>query len=294
MSTRILKGTGPTDIEKRFYVNGTQSDVGTVTVGITDDDGNVIEAAGAAVTKTGSGATTLYTYTLAVQATENTATITWAASTGTQTFTDRLRIVGGWLFTESELRAHYNADLSDAAVYTDALLAEVRDRLTLEFDTICNAAFVPTYRREVLAGSGGRVLEVDRPFISSVVAATIGTTAQTVGDLTPDESMPWIYHTTSFWNHATRSDPLNVAVSYVHGYVAVPPDIKRVAMILARMQLLKDVTGQGVPEIASAFTDATGTFTGFGANDMTGRWYGVPIVDATLRRYSMNLPLVSL
>ena len=60
------------------------------------------------------------------------------------------------------------------------------------------------------------------------------------------------------------------------------------------MQLLKDVTGQGVPEIASSFTDPTGQYTSFGANDMTGRWAGVPIVDATLRRYSMNLPLVSL
>ena len=64
-------------------------------------------------------------------------------------------------------------------------------------------------------------------------------------------------------------------------------------MSLARMQLLKDVKGQGVPEQASQFTDPTGQYVSFGANDMTGRWYGVPIVDSALRRYSLNLPLVS-
>ena len=293
---RILRDTGPTTITKRFYRDGTQSGVGVVTIGIVDLDGTVIVAAGTATSLNGSGATTTYTFDLAAQAEVNEATVTWTATDPTpdEIVTDTLVIVGGWIFTETEIRAHYNSDLSDDTVYTDALVAEARDRITTEFEQICNVAFVPTYNRETLGGTGGRILELDKPYISSVIAATIGTTSQTVADLTPEPRLPWVYHTTSFWNHATATDPLNVAISYVYGHDAVPPDIKRAAMILARMQLLKDVTGQGVPEIASSFTDPTGQYTSFGANDQTGRWYGIPIVDATLRRYSLNIPLVSL
>jgi len=292
--TSILVDTGPTTLTKRWYVDGTQVDKGTVTIGIVDLDGTVIVAAGTATTRNGSGATTTYTFSLAVQADANELDVTWTRVSPVEAVVDRVHIIGGRLFTESELRAHYNSDLGDDTVYTDALLAEARDRITVEFEDICNVAFVPTYRRETIPGNGGRILELDRPFISQVLAATIGTTSQTVADITPDSTLAWVYHTTSFWNDATRSDPLNVTISYVHGHPTVPPDIKRAAMVLARMQLLKDVTGQGVPEIASSFTDPTGQYTSFGANDMTGRWYGIPVVDATLRRKSMNLPLMSL
>lgn len=289
--TSILVDTGPTVLTKTWFIDGTPTDVGTITIGIVDLDGTVIVTPGTATTNNADGT---YTFSLPVQADVNELDATWTVVSPAQAAIDRIHIIGGRLFTEAELRAHYNSDLGDDTVYTDVLLAEARDRVTVEFENICNVAFVPTYNRETIPGSGGRILEVDKPKISSILAATIGTTSQTVADLTPDPLLPWVYHTTSFWNHATRSDPLNVTISYVYGHPTTPPDIKRVAMILARMQLLKDVTGQGVPEIASAFTDATGTFTGFGANDMTGRWYAIPIVDATLRRYSLNLPLVSL
>jgi hypothetical protein len=65
-------------------------------------------------------------------------------------------------------------------------------------------------------------------------------------------------------------------------------------MILARQQLLKDVKGQGIPETASTWTDPTGSAVQFGANDMNSRWYGIPLVDSTLRDYSMRAPLTSL
>ena len=290
--TSILVDTGPTTLTKTWYVDGTQTDKGTVTIGIVDLDGTEIVAPLSATVKVGSGATATDTFALAVQADVNELVATWTATD--EAAEDTVNIIGGRLFTEVELRAHYDADLSDDTVYTDALVAEARDRITAEFENICNVAFVSTYNRETIPGSGGRILELDKPRISSVLAATIGTTSQTVADLTPDPTLPWVYHTTSFWNHGTATDPLNVTISYVYGWPSPPPDIKRAAMILARMQLLKDVTGQGVPEIASSFTDPTGQYTSFGANDMTGRWYGIPIVDATLRRYSLNIPLVSL
>ncbi len=292
--TSILVDTGPTTLTKRFYVDGDQVGKGAVTIGIVDLDGTEIVAPLTATTLNGSGATTTYTFSLAVQADVNELVATWTVTAPSEAVVDLIHIIGGRIFTEAELRAHYDSDLSDEAVYTDDLVAEARDRITVEFENICNVAFVPTYRREQLAGRGRSILEVDRPYVSQILAATIGTVSQTVADLQPDPTLAWVNHTTAFWSRSTRSDPLNVTISYVHGHPAAPPDIKRAAMILARMQLLKDVTGQGVPEIASSFTDPTGQYTSFGANDMTGRWYGVPVVDRTLRTYSMNLPLVSL
>ncbi len=289
--TSILVDTGPTTLTKTWYVDGTATDVGDITIGIVDLDGTVIVAALTATTNNADGT---YTYSLAVQADVNELVATWTVTSPSQAVVDEIHIIGGRIFTEAELRAHYNSDLSDGTVYTDAMLAEARDRVTGEFEQVCNVAFVPTYHRETIPGRGSTILEVDRPYVSQILAATIGTTSQTVADLQPDPTLAYVYHTTSFWSRATHTDPLNITISYVHGHSSVPSDIKRAAMILARMQLLKDVTGQGVPEIASAFTDPTGQYTSFGANDMTGRWYGIPIVDSTLRRYSMNLPLVSL
>ncbi len=292
--TSILVDTGPTTLTKTWYVDGTQADKGDVTIGIVDLDGTVIVASGTAVTQVGSGSTTTYTFPLAVQADVNELVATWTVVAPVEAVVDRIHIIGGRLFTEVELRAYYGADMADDTVYTDEAIAEARDRITVEFDMICNVAFVPTYFRETIPGSGGRILEVEHPRVTQILAATVGTTAQTVADLQPDPKLPYVYHTTSFWTHATASDPLNVTISYVYGHSSVPPDIKRAALILARMELVKDVTGQGIPEIASTFTDPQGTIGGFGANDMSGRWYGIPAVDAALRRYSLNIPLVSL
>ncbi len=287
--TAILVDTGPTVLTKTWYVDGTPTDVGTITIGIVDLDGTVIETPGTTTTNNGDGT---YTFSLAVQNDVNELVATWTA--GAQAVVDEIHIIGGRLFTEAEARAYYGSDLADDTVYTDAAIAEARDRITVEFGMIAVVAFVPTYFRETIAGNGGRILETEHPRISQILAATIGTVAQTVADLQPDPKLPYVYHTTGIWFHPTASDPFNVTISYVYGHSSVPPDIKRAALILARMELTKDVTGQGIPEIASTFTDPLGTIGGFGANDMSGRWYGIPAVDAALRRYSLNIPLVSL
>ncbi len=125
--TSILVDTGPTVLTKTWYVDGTATDVGTITIGIVDLDGTVIETPGTATTNNGDGT---YTFSLAVQADVNELVATWTA--GAQAVVDEIHIIGGRIFTEAELRAHYDADLSDATTYTDALLAEARDR-----DRVC-------------------------------------------------------------------------------------------------------------------------------------------------------------
>lgn len=282
----ILVNTGPTTLTKTWYVDGTATDIGTVTIGIDDADGTEIVATGTSVTDNADGT---YEYSLAAQDAVKRLTVTWTS--GSQNLVDELEIVGGWLFTESELRAYYKSDLTSATTYPDVNIAEARERIAEAFEEICGVSFVPRYRRQTIAGSGTTVLPVDRPYVTSILSATIGTTTQTVADIAMDDHLPYVFHTTGTWTTATTADPRNVTISYQHGHTAVPGDIKRAAMVLARQQLVKDVTGAGVPETASSWNDGTGQYVSFAANDQTGRWYGIPSVDTALRRYMMRIPL---
>ena len=278
----ILAGTGPTLLTQTWYVDGDPSDPGTVTIGIVDGDDTIVVAAGTATNNTGVGVST---YSLAIQAVPKQLTITWTA--GSQTQIDTLEVVGGWLYTEPDLRVFYGSDL-DAATYSDAQLAEARERITTEFEQICSVSFTRRWRRENLSGDGTYLLRVERPYISSVVTATVGGT-DVSSTVSADPFLPYLHRTSGTWNRATTTDPFNVDVSYVHGHATVPPDVKRAAMILARQQLAKDVTGQGIPETASSWNDSTGQYVSFAANDQTERWYGIPAVDTALRRYNLNV-----
>lgn len=281
----ILVSTGPTTVTKTWYVDGTASDVGTVTIGIDDADGNEIVAAGTAVTDNGDGT---YEYALAVQNAPKILTITWTV--GSQSQTDILEIVGGWLFTEAELRAFHAGDIA-AADFTDAQVNEARDAIAVEFESICGVSFVPRYRREVLAGSGETGLWVDRPMLGSVLACTISGTTVTASNFTVDSLLPLVLRTNGTFSTPSSSSPRNVTISYTHGHTVVPPDIKRAALILARSRLVSDVTGTGVPANASSWTDSSGTFTSFAPSAKTDRWYGMPNVDIPLQRHSLNVPV---
>jgi hypothetical protein len=281
----ILVNTGPTTHTFGWQVDGTNTDIGTCTIGIVDTDGNEVVASGTSVTDPGDGT---YEYAVPIQTALKQLVLTWTiGAQSQQTYSD---VVGGWLFTESELRAFYDSDLSTAATYSDAQLAVARDRITDAFEQHCGVSFVPRFRREIHSGDGGTVLQVHRPFLNSVSVATVGG-VDVSSSVTVHPSFPWLYRTAGSWNGATQSDPLNVAVSYSHGHATVSGDIKRAALIAARQQLVKDVTGKGVPETASSWNDPTGQFVAFAANDQTDRWFGIPSVDSALRAASMKIPV---
>jgi hypothetical protein len=280
----ILVNTGPTTLTKTWYVDGTATDVGTVTIGIDDGDGNEIVAAGASVTDGSDGT---YEYDVAVQTAPKQLVVTWTS--GDQNQVDYLEIVGGWLFTEPELRAFYSSDLTSESTYPDAKIAEARDRITAAFEKHCGVSFVRRWRRETHSGDGSAILTVDRPYVSSVSVATVGGT-DVSASVTNAPVLPYLYRTSATWTHATQASPFNVVVSYVHGHQSVPGDIKRAAMIAARHELVKD-TGAGVPETASSWNDATGQYVSFSPNDQTERWYGIPKVDSALREFNMKIPV---
>ena len=282
----ILKNTGPTTMTESWYVNGTATDIGDVTIGIVDTYGNEIVAAETATTNVGDGT---YTYVLAVQTEVKDLVITWTG--GTQSQVERIGIIGGWLFTEAGLRAYYGSDLASESTFPDADIQVVRDRIADEFEEICGVSFVPKYRQQTLAGNGRYQIKADRFYIQEILAAKISDVAQTASDLTTHPTLPYINHTTRLFTTPSVANPYNIVVAYRHGWQTPPADIVRAAMVLARQQLLKDITGAGVPETASSWNDGTGQYVSYAANDQTQRWYGIPSVDGALRRYNVRSPV---
>ena len=282
----VLADTGPTTLTKTWYVDGDATDVGTVTVGIVDADGTEVVAAGTAVTSDGGDGT--YTYTLGVQTEVAVLTVTWTVDTSpTQALVDIVEIVGGWMFTEAELRAFQGADIT-AAAYTDAQIDEVRDAITEEFEQICGVGFIPRFRRQVLPGTGSNELDVTRAKVQSVLACTISGTTVATSNFVPDELIPVVYRTNGVFSRPTASNPANVTISYRYGHPTVPPAIKRAALILAHSRLVADVKGQGVPANASSWTDPSGTYQSFGPSAKSQRWYGMAAVDIALARHNLN------
>lgn len=280
---RILQNTSVT-LRRTFYVDGTATDAdGTVNIVITDETGDTVVASTAA-TSEGSG---VYSYLLTPQTQLNRLTVTWSGdwSSVAQTFTDYVEVIGGHLFTEAEARNVYDGAFSSATVYTDAAIAEARDRITDEFEQICGVSFVPRYERETLMHNGGARIQTRRPRVLSIISATDNGTTVSTANLTNDQLLPYIYRTSGAWFTSTTTVPYPIVVEYTHGYQSVPGDVKRAALKLLRHQLLPDEAGGSIPDRMLSMTNEFGNMRISQPGIGRFNWYGIPTVDATLARY---------
>ena len=285
---RILVNTSAR-LARTFYVDGTATNAdGDVTLGIVDEAGTEVVAAGTVATNDSTG---VYSYLLTPQTQVKRLTVTWTGtwSTVAQSIVDYVEVVGAHLFTEAEARAAHSSLLTNATVYPDKAIAEARDRIADEFANICGQSFVPRYERESIPGTGTHRLDVRWPRVSTVIAATVNGTS-VLANTTPDPMLPVIYRTSGTWSSPTTSSPLNVVVAYRHGFDTPPPDIKRAALILLRHQLIPDQAGGGIADRAVSLTDETGPIR-LAQPGFRGAAYGIPFVDQTLARYSMLLPV---
>ena len=280
---QILKNTGPTTITKTWYVGGVPTDPGTWTVGAVDLDGNTIIASGTAVdTDNGDGTAE---HSLPIQTEVKEIDFTWTI--GSESQTDRLSVVGDWLYTIADLRAFHSSDLASTSTYPTVDLANVREEVTAEFEEICGVSFIPKWGQTQRPGNGTREIEIPGVKAQEVLAVAISGSSKTAADFEPNETGTAVYAKQTVFSHPTDSRPRNVTISYRHGYDSVPNDIRRAALIVSHQRAKKDVTGAGIPYSASAFNDATGQYVTYGANSMKERWYGIPEVDNTLRRYRL-------
>jgi hypothetical protein len=276
---RIQQRT-PGTLSQQWYEDGAAVDPGTVTLAITRADGTVLVAAGAATSGTTTGPRT-YNLTATHTALLDTLTVTWT-STLKGTLVSYVEVVGGFLFSLAEARAL--SPLSDPVAYTTADLVDARTGVEQAIEQAAGVAFVPRYALERYSGNGSCSLQLKRPLPSTVRSGTIAGVALTAGQLA-DLALSVsgeVYSTMVTWSWG-RS---NVVVGYEHGFADPPVEIRRAALLLAKMWL----TERRSPIDDRAITFNAGADGGTYSLAVPGRngsYFGHPDVDAAIDRYSL-------
>lgn len=287
MLTRVLRTAAHTLVHT-FVVGETPTDSSTaVTVAITDANGDAVQSGSASLAGAGTGR---YTFALAPRAALAMLSVAWSATIAGAAVveTDEAEIVGGRLFTLAEGRAS-DSSLANASKYPTDELAVALLETEQEVEDICDRAFFPRYRRDVLDGTGSSEIVLAGHEVRTIravrVAARVG---QTFTALTPTELAAL---TVTDDNVLVRTDRAawtegrdNVIVEYELGLSAPPSGLVRAAKVRFRDRL--NVARKGVPERAVSYTTPDGATYRL---DMPGPWKtGMPDVDAVYARYSLR------
>lgn len=225
----MLQSAADTTDSGTWYEAGVAVDPGTVTVGITREDGTVLVAAG---TATGGATTSPRTFALT---TTHTASLdilkaTWTSATkGTRT--TYVEVVGGFLASVADLQAI--KPLNDAAKYPVANLLTARDAVASVLEDVSGVAFTPRYEREYkIDGDGATEILLKRPRPLSVQSATLDGTALTVSDLLLYDDGRVYY--ANGWNKGRQ----NIVLKYTHGYPFPPGNCAQVVARLVKWLLV--------------------------------------------------------
>lgn len=249
----LLVNAGPYSLTKTWYVDGTATDVGDVTIGVTDANGDTVVAAATATTNNADGT---YTYSLADQTEPNLLTVTWTRSDTSADLADQVEVVGARLFSEAAFRTHNDDQFSSETRYPDSAVAAARDAVTEQLELWTGRSWVTRYCRLVAAGDGGRLLDLrtgdtrtssgtmlHRPGrthdLDTVLSASVGGSSVTASNLVLNGG--YLHRTDGTWSAATVSNPMNVVVEYSYG-LAYPTDgVDRIAMLLAADRLRESI-----------------------------------------------------
>lgn len=216
-------------------------------------------------------------------------TITWSGviDGATVVDVDLLEIAGGSYFNLAAAR-RADRDLDDATRYTTSDLRTARTEIEVEFERICDRAFLPRYRRVVLDGPDDDVLILPNADIRRIRSASITSSpGGTPVPLTTDELAALVVNSTDRTVTRGLRWPRgigNITIGYEHGMDRPPPDLKRVAMMRLRSRLGLQRTG--IPERAMSWTASNGDT--YRLSIPTAYRTGVPEIDAVLDSYSLR------
>lgn len=193
------------------------------------------------------------------------------------------------IFSVAEARAFKyqgQTPLSDATAYPNALIEAAALRIAEDFAEICDVSFVSvTAATAILNGNGDPYLMLPKSRVTAVasveswngsawVASGLGYRLMDDGSLLGDSRWPW--------------GRANLRVTYTHGYATPPEAVKRAALILAVYQL----TSSNVNDRATQQTTEYGTYNLAVAGWREQAYFGLPVVDSVLARYSERGPMV--
>lgn len=274
---RVVQGHSVV-LSQTFQADGVATDPSpdTATVEITRDDGTTLVAS----TPATEGGTGIVTYTLTPTHTAllDTLTVVWTASFGgqVQTFTDIVEVAGGVLFTIAQARTL--KPLQSTTDYPTAAIVEARTMVETALEDACGVAFVPRYRREVIAGSGSATMML-APKLRAIRSVTVDGAAMSVGTFTGIRVLPsGLAYNPAGWTWGVA----NLDVAYEHGHDFPPPRVSQAALLWAKDLLVKGP----ISERSTSMVSEDGTFS-LATPGMRGSWTGLPEVDATINMYSL-------
>jgi hypothetical protein len=291
---QILVGTSAT-ISQTWEVDGTATNPSpdSTTIGIVRADGTEVVAPGTATVDAGTGVAT-YALTPTQTAELDILTATWTATFGgqPQSISVDYEIVGGFLFSESQLRAHKVAGgtpFSDATAYPDSKILEVREQVTDDFAERSGWTFTPRFARAELVGTGRRDLLVPDLKVQRVIAASIdgvALSADQLADLRVRSHGVITRKTVGVW-----TCDADVVISYVHGWERTPGAISNAAILRAAMILLPSPSSTVAMWTSPDGTTYSQDQAGQRLRGTSGvRHYGVPAIDSVLNDPAYHAP----
>ena len=263
----------------------TAPNTGSLTVGIVDEGGDTIVAAG---TSTTSSSTGVYSYALPAQADLNRLTATWSGTFVTaMSFTSQHEIVGGFYTTPIEVR-NMDSITGESSTFPTADLVEAITWATSVIDDYTGASFVYRYERDVLDGTGSDHLKLSKMFPRKILSASIDGTALTsaeISDIALHENGV-IIRGDGVWSF---NDPgKKVIVEYEHGIQKTPPsDIAWAAKTLARYHLIEQVSR--IPDRAMSISSEFGNIQL--AQPGMNRPTPLPEINTILNRHRHRAPI---
>lgn len=251
---QLLAAAGPYPLTKTWYVGGTPTDVGAVTIGIVDGNGDVVVTPGTATTNNADGT---YDYTLADQPNPDVLTVTWTRTDTSADLVERVELVGAWLFTEAAARSFgAKADaasglipLDDEGEYPDDVIADERASIAELLENWTGRGWIPRYCRLELSGNGTNWLDLGEGFartadgyalhrpgrfsdVGQLLSVSVGGSSQTVGDYRIDTYRNALISTNETFTVATSDDPFNVVVEFVYGLPYIVDGVDRIGMMM--------------------------------------------------------------
>lgn len=282
MDRLLRNSTGMIRLEI-YNTDGVAQDA-TGAVGVTVRDGAGVDVVTGVATKP-AGTTGQYEFGLtpANVANLDLYRAIWSAvvSGSAHSFITEFEVVGGFLFTVSELRG-LDKELSDVTKYPHKVVVATREGAEEWIEDLCNFAFRPRGRRSTLDGSGRDVLILDELFPIKVVSAKVGGTAFTPAEISEVALYPWggAVRKNGVWEGGNR----NVEIHYEHGLSQPPEPIRRAAMLLTRHILVN----KAAPDRTESITTDVGTFRLAVAGE--GKPTGIPEVDAVIAQLAQPAP----
>lgn len=292
MAQRILRGAAATLVYFHLDADGEAAAAsGTLTVGVTAADGTVIKAAGSGTTAD-PDVTGRYTVALtpAQTASLNLLTATWTDSAApTVGRTTDHEIVGGYIFSLADVRAH-NPNLESEAEYASELIIAKRLEVEDEVEDICDVAFVPRYQRVVVDGTGSNEVlagvQMIRTIRSCRIYASTGSTSYTSLNAS---QLAGLVFTRDGLVRRTDGGSFdyglgNIVLEVEHGYTAPPADLRTAVLDRLHDRLIDP--NSAIPSRARAYTAADGFSYELTRSDEFST--GIPSVDAVYQRYSLR------